>query len=79
MAGNAWLANLAVEATLIPLETADGEHEAQTLDEIAVVAPFIGILSQNDEAGTIDARTPTSDRKWAFEGVIEALRWLVET
>ena len=79
IAGNAWLSNSAAEATLIPLETADGEHEAQALDEIAVVAPFIGILSQNNEAGTIDARIPTSDRKWAFESVIEALRWLVET
>lgn len=79
IAGNAWLSNRAAEATLIPLETANGEHEAHTLDEIAVAAPFIGILSQNNEAGTIDARIPTSDRKWAFESVIEALRWLVET
>ena len=79
MAGNAWLANRAAEAALIPLETADGEHEAQALDEIAVAAPFIGILSQNNEAGTVDARIPTSDRKWAFESVIEALRWLVVT
>ena len=78
-AGNAWLSNRAAEAILIPLETTEGEHEAQTLDKIAGAVPFIGILSQNNETGTIDARIPTSDRKWAFESVIEALRWLVVT
>ena len=79
IAGNTWLANNAAETTLVPLETAAGEHEAQALEAIDGVAPLAGILSQNDKDGTIHARVPTSDRRWTFENVIDALRWLVET
>ena len=79
IAGNTWLSNNAAETTLIPLETAAGEHETQALEAIDGVASFIGILLQSNEDRVIYARIPTSDRTWAFESVTEALRWLVET
>lgn len=77
--GNTWLSNNAADVMLVPLELADGEHETQALQAIAVAAPFIGILSQNNEDGTVFVRMPTSDRGWACGSVIEALQWLLQT
>ena len=77
--GNTWLAKNAADATLVPLELADGEHQTQAVEVIDGIAPFIGILLQNSEDETIYAQVPSSDRRWAFESVIEALRWLTET
>ena len=76
--GNVWLSKNAPDTTLVPLELASGEHEAQAGAAIGEAGPLVGFLSQGSDGKTIYVRVPTNNRRRAFESMIAALRWLVE-
>lgn len=53
--GNAWLKQRAIDAVLLPLQTAPGEDGAAALAALHTVAPWAGILAPTNVSDLIDA------------------------